>query len=317
MAQQRVGGSSRLTTLLVTSLVMTVVVAATPILLAALGELVVERSGVLNLGLEGMMLLGAVAGFATATLSGSLALGLVGAAAAGVAGALLFGLLTVVLSANQVATGLALTIFGTGVSSLIGASFVGRAVQRLEPVFPTTVALDPTLRAVFGYDAVVYGTFALAAAIWWFLARTRPGLILRAVGENDGSAHAIGYPVRRVRLLAVAFGGACAGLGGAYFSLALTPMWADRLTAGRGWIALALVVFASWRPGRLLLGAYLFGAVATLELHAKAAALPIAPELLATLPYLATILVLAIISARAGRGRNAAPACLGRAFSPA
>ena len=303
---------------LLISFLMTVAMAATPILLASLGELVAEKAGVLNLGVEGMMLVGAVAGFATASVTGSAYLGLVAAMLGGIAVALLFAALTLGLSANQVATGLALTIFGIGASSLIGAPFVGRTIERLGPLFPRDLAQHQVLRVVFGYDLLVYLSLALTGAIAWWLARTRAGLILRAVGESDTSAHSIGYPVLAIRTAAVAFGGALAGLGGAYFSLELTPMWADRLTAGRGWIALALVVFAAWRPSRLLAGAYLFGAVMTLELYAKAAgftALP--PEILAMLPYLATILVLTAISVKPGRVSAAAPACLGKAFSPA
>ncbi|MGA0594174.1 ABC transporter permease [Enterovirga sp. CN4-39] len=305
-------------TALLVSFVMTVAMAATPILLASLGELVAEKAGVLNLGVEGMMLIGAVTGFAAATLTGSAYLGLLAAMLGGVAVSLIFAGLTLGLSANQVATGLALTIFGTGASSLLGAPFVGRTIERLGPLLPADLAEHPLLRVVFGYDLLVYLSLGLTFAVAWWLKRTRPGLILRAVGESDSSARSIGYPVLAVRTAAVAFGGALAGLGGAYFSLELTPMWADRLTAGRGWIALALVVFASWRPLRLLAGAYLFGAVMTFELHAKASGFGLLPpEMLAMLPYLATILVLTLISIRPGRLSAAAPACLGKSFSPA
>ncbi len=305
-----------MTTAILVSILMTLVAASTPILLAALGELVTEKSGVLNLGVEGMMLCGAVAGFAVAFSTGSTMLGLVAAMAAGVATAMVFAVLTLSLTANQVATGLALTIFGIGASSLIGAGFVGRTITRLGPVFPAALSEHSWLRAIFGHDIVVYLSLALVLGVSLFLRRTRPGLILRAVGENDASAHAIGYPVIAIRYAAIAFGGALAGLGGAYFSLALTPMWADGLTAGRGWIALALVVFAAWRPGRLLLGAYLFGAVMTLELQAKAAGITwLAPELLAMTPYLATVAVLTMMSLGRRSGRLNAPACLGKPFS--
>ncbi|WP_089176330.1 ABC transporter permease [Bosea sp. AS-1] len=298
------------------SILMTLIAASTPLLLAALGELVAEKAGVLNLGVEGMMLCGAVAGFAVAFASGSTTLGLVAAMLAGVAAAMIFAVLALSLGANQVATGLALTIFGTGASSLIGAGFVGRTVERLGPVFPAALSEHPVLRIVFGQDILVYLSLVLVAAVGYFLRRTRAGLILRAVGENDASAHAIGYRVIAIRYAAVAFGGALAGLGGAYFSLALTPMWADRLTAGRGWIALALVVFSAWKPGRLLLGAYLFGAVMTLELQAKAAGVNwLAPEVLAMAPYLATIAVLTMMSLGRKTGRLDAPACLGKPFS--
>jgi simple sugar transport system permease protein len=305
-----------MTSAILVSILMTLVAASTPILLAALGELVTEKSGVLNLGVEGMMLCGAVAGFAVAFSTGSTMLGLLAAMVAGMATAMVFAVLTLSLTANQVATGLALTIFGIGASSLIGAGFVGRTITRLGPVFPAALSEHPWLRAVFGHDIVVYLSLALVLGVSLFLRKTRPGLILRAVGENDASAHAIGYPVIAIRYAAIAFGGALAGLGGAYFSLALTPMWADGLTAGRGWIALALVVFAAWRPGRLLLGAYLFGAVMTLELQAKAAGITwLAPELLAMTPYLATVAVLTMMSLGRRSGRLNAPACLGKPFS--
>ncbi|PTM38781.1 ABC transporter permease [Bosea sp. 124] len=305
-----------MTSAILVSIFMTLVAASTPILLAALGELVTEKAGVLNLGVEGMMLCGAVAGFAVAFSTGSTTLGLVAAVVAGIATAMVFAVLTLSLTANQVATGLALTIFGIGASSLIGAGFVGRTITRLGPVFPAALSDHPLLRAVFGHDIVVYLSLALVLGVSLFLRKTRPGLILRAVGEHDASAHAIGYPVIAIRYAAIGFGGALAGLGGAYFSLALTPMWADRLTAGRGWIALALVVFAAWRPGRLLLGAYLFGAVMTLELQAKAAGVTwLAPELLAMAPYLATVAVLTMMSLGRRTGRLDAPACLGKPFS--
>ena len=307
-----------MTTAILVSILMTLVAAATPLLLAGLGELVAEKSGVLNLGVEGMMLCGAVTGFAVAYSTGNLGLGLAAASLAGVVASLLFAALTLGLGANQVATGLALTIFGIGVSSLIGAGFVGRTIARLGPIFPESLAADPLLRIVFGHDVLVYFSLAMVLAVSLFLRRTRAGLILRAVGENAESAHAIGYRVLVIRMAATAFGGAMAGLGGAYFSLALTPMWADRLTAGRGWIALALVVFAAWKPGRLLLGAYLFGAVATLELQAKAAGITwLAPEVLAMTPYLATILVLTMMSIGRKTGRLDVPACLGKPFPAA
>ncbi len=297
------------------SIVMTLVIAATPILLAGLGELVAEKSGVLNLGVEGMMLVGAVAGFIAASASGFTPLGYVVAALAGLGASLLFAVLALTLGANQVATGLALTIFGTGLSSLAGAGFVGTTITRLPALFPPELANHPLLRLAFGYNVIVYLSIALTLAAAWFLNRTRSGLILRCVGESDASAHAIGYPVTAIRYLAVAFGGALAGLAGAYYSLAVTPMWADRITAGRGWIALALVVFSSWRPWRLLLGAYLFGAVMTLELYSKAAGFALLPpEMLAMLPYLATVAALAVIAMRPSRGRLDAPRCLGKTF---
>lgn len=297
-------------------IIMTIVGAATPILLAALGELVVEKSGVLNLGLEGMMLIGAVTGFAVTATTGYAPLGVVAAMIAAAASAGLFGFLTLTLTANQVATGLALTIFGIGLSALAGENYVGQTVDVFGSVFPAALSEHPVLRVIFGYSPLVYVSLLLVAAVSWFLRKTRGGLILRAVGESDLSAHSIGYSVIGVRYMAVLFGGAMAGIAGCFYSLVLTPMWAEQLTAGRGWIALALVVFAGWWPMRLLLGAYLFGAVMTLELHAKAAGFSlVAPEFLAAMPYLATIAVLAIISARKA-GKSLAPACLGKPFKP-
>jgi ABC-type uncharacterized transport system permease subunit len=299
------------------AILMTVVGASTPILLAALGELVVEKSGVLNLGVEGMMLSGAVVAFAVTVSTGSPTLGVLAAMAAGAAASLIFGFLTLTLTANQVATGLALTIFGIGVSSLFGAPFVGLTVDVYSSFFPDALAEHRVLRLIFGHSPLVYLSVALTAAVVWFLTHSRAGLILRAVGESDQAAHSIGYSVIGLRYLAVMFGGTLAGLAGSYYSLVLTPMWADGLTAGRGWIALALVVFASWRPWRLLLGAYLFGGVMTMELHTKAAGVTLfAPEFLAMMPYLATIAVLTIISMRPQSIRTAAPACLAKPFRP-
>jgi len=301
---------------LVISIIMTVVGASTPILLAALGELVVEKSGVLNLGIEGMMLIGAVTGFAVTTATGYGFLGVFFAMIASAIAALLFGFLTLTLTSNQVATGLALTIFGIGLSSLIGENYVGQTVDIYGSIFPEYLAKDAIFRVFFGYSPIVYFSFVMTFAVAFFLKKTRAGLILRAVGESDTSAHSIGYSVIGVRYAAIAFGGAMAGIGGNYFSLVLTPMWAEQLTAGRGWIALALVVFSAWRPGRLLLGAYFFGIVMTLELHAKAAGFSlVAPEFLAAMPYLATIVVLALISLRKAGGAQA-PACLGQPFKP-
>ncbi|HEV7346078.1 MAG TPA: ABC transporter permease [Devosia sp.] len=306
-----------MTTELIIAVIITVVGASTPILIAALGELVVERAGVLNLGVEGMMLVGAITGFVIVFTTGNHYLAIALAAAAGVATSLIFGFLTLSLSANQTATGLALTIFGTGFSALAGQGFSARPVTLLGPLFPG-LAGDPVWRVIFGYSALVYFALFMVLAIWWFLKKTRAGLILRAVGENDLSAHSIGYSVIGVRYMAVMFGGAMAGIAGACFPLLLTPQWADGMTAGRGWIAVALVVFASWRPLRLLVGAYLFGLVMTTELYAKAGGGPLSAipsELWAALPYLATIVVLVLISIRRDASTNA-PACLGKPFVP-
>ncbi len=240
---------------------VTVIGVTTPILLAATGELVVEKSGVLNLGIEGMMLIGAVTGFAvTLNLGDSVGdwapwVGVISAALGGAASSMLFGFLVLTLGSNQVATGLALAIFGIGLSSLVGAGYVGMVITPFNQVFPDWLASDPIGRVVFGHSPLVYIALIMVFAVGWFLNRTRSGLVLRAVGENDISAHSIGYPVIAIRYAAIAFGGALAGIAGAYFSMVITPMWAEQMTAGRGWIALALVVFSSWRAGRLLVGA--------------------------------------------------------------
>ncbi len=297
---------------------LTIIGAATPLLFAALGELVAEKSGVLNLGVEGMMLAGAVAGFAVTVTTGSATLGVLAGASAGCAMAFIFGILTLTLAANQVATGLALTIFGVGLSALVGSSFIG------VPVIPLPKLAIPGLSdlpfigpLLFGHDALIYLSIAATAAVAWFLKRSRAGMIVRAVGESDLSAHSIGYNVIAVRYYAVLFGGAMAGLGGAFLSLSYTPMWAEEMTAGRGWISLALVVFASWRPWRVLLGAYLFGGVTILQLYAQGAGgFGIPAQVMSMLPYLATILVLTIIAAGPWKGRLDAPACIGKPFRP-
>jgi ABC-type uncharacterized transport system permease subunit len=300
-------------------ILVTVISAATPLLYAALGELVVERSGVLNLGIEGMMLVGAVTAFAVAVSTGSATLGILAAAIAGALMALAFGVLTLSLTANQVATGLALTIFGIGLSALVGSGFVGIPVERLPKLqIPALSELPVIGPLLFNHDALVYLSVLATIGVAWFLVRTRAGMILRAVGESDVSAHSIGYDVILVRYLAVLFGGVMAGLGGAFLSLSYTPMWAEEMTAGRGWIALALVVFASWRPWRLFLGAYLFGGVTILQLYAQGAgSFGIPAQVMSMMPYLATIVVLAVIAGGPGKGRLDAPACLGKPFRPA
>ncbi|TNC68519.1 ABC transporter permease [Rubellimicrobium roseum] len=296
-------------------LLASLMVASTPILLAALGELVVERAGVLNLGVEGMMITGAITGFATAVATGSPALGFLGAAAGGAALSVIFAVLVLWLKSNQVATGLALTLFGLGLASLIGQGYQGiraPSTARLDiPLLSDIPALGPIL---FRHDWVVYLGLALVAGTWWFLSRTRAGLTLRAVGENHDAAHALGYHVLRLRFLAILFGGACAGLGGAYLSLVRVPQWTEGVTAGAGWIALAIVVFASWRPLRLLLGAWLFGGISVLQLNLQAANVPVPVEVLSMAPYLVTILVLVLISSGRGRARLAAPGSLGQPF---
>ncbi|MFS4580860.1 ABC transporter permease [Phaeobacter sp. C3_T13_0] len=292
-------------------LIASLMVAATPILIAAIGELVVEKSGVLNLGVEGMMITGAIAGFATAVETGSPLLGFVAAAVAGAALSVLFGFLTQFAQANQVASGLALTLFGLGLSALMGQSYVGVKPPQMGdihiPILSDTPVVGPIL---FGHDIILYFGIALTASVWALLKFSRAGLILRAVGENHDAAHALGYKVVRIRLMAILFGGACAGIGGAYISLIRVPQWTEGMTAGVGWIALALVVFASWKPWRALLGAYLFGGVTVVQLNLQAAGVAIPVEYLAMSPYVITIVVLVILSA----DKSSAPAALGRNF---
>jgi len=296
-------------------LLATLMVSSTPILLAAIGEMVAERSGVLNLGVEGMMIVGAICGFAIAVETGSPFLGFIFAAIGGALLSLLFGFLTQYLLSNQVATGLALTLFGLGLSSLMGQGYIGIKPPATGQIYIPVLSDLPYLgRILFSHDLMVYVSLALVAAVWAFLKYTRAGLILRAVGESHDAAHALGYNVILVRLMAIAFGGACAGLGGAYLSLVRVPQWTEGMTAGAGWIALAIVVFASWRAGRVLLGAYLFGGITVLQLNLQAAGVAIPVELLSMSPYLITILVLVIISSDRNRATLSAPASLGRAF---
>ena len=295
------------------AILLTIITASTPLLLAAIGELLAERAGVLNLGVEGMMAVGAVAAFAAARLTGAPEFGIIAAAAAGALLASLFALATLVFAANQVASGLALTIFGLGLAGLLGSSYMGRAGEKLGSISVTGLSDIPLIGSlVFGQDPITYLAVALTIGVWWFLFRSRGGLIVRAVGDNHGSAHALGYRVVRVRFLAVLFGGACAGLAGGYLSLVYIPQWTTNMTAGRGWIAVALVVFASWLPSRVAIGALLFGAVSVLQLHIQALGgipLPgwfstlgielrrvsVPSQFLTTLPYLMTIIVLVVI----------------------
>ncbi|MBO9472878.1 MULTISPECIES: ABC transporter permease [unclassified Shimia] len=292
-------------------LIASLMVAATPLLLAAIGELVVEKAGVLNLGVEGMMIVGAICGFAISVETTSPMLGLLAAMVGGAVLSLLFAFLTQFALANQVASGLALTLFGLGLSALMGQSYVGIKPPAMEKLNIPVISDIPVIGPIFfSHDPVLYLGLALTAAVWWFLKKSRGGLILRAVGESHDAAHALGYNVIRVRILAIMFGGACAGLGGAYISLIRVPQWTEGMTAGVGWIALALVVFASWKPWRVLLGAYLFGGINVLQLNLQAAGIAIPVEYLAMSPYLITILVLVIMSA----DKSGAPASLGRTF---
>lgn len=291
--------------------------AGTPLVYAALGELVVEKSGVLNLGVEGLMLVGAVVAFMTAVNTGDAWLGVAAGMVAGAALALVFGVLTLSLVANQVATGLALSLFGVGLSAFIGLPYVSKVITGIPPLAIAGLSDLPVVgKVLFAHNPLVYLSLALFAAVHVFLYRTRAGLVLRAVGESPASAHAIGYPVIRIRYYAVLFGGAAAGLAGAYLAVAYTPLWVEGMTAGRGWIALALVVFGAWKPWRVLAGAYLFGGVTLVQFQLQAGGSALPSQLLSMLPYLATIVVLAIMSRDATLVRLNAPASLGRPFHP-
>lgn len=299
------------------SIFVSVCAASTPLLLAATGELVVERSGVLNLGVEGMMIMGAVAGFAAAQVTGSPYLGALIAIFAGAIFSLLFAFLTLTLVANQVATGLALTILGLGLSGMIGEGFVGQPGIKMHPFDIPLLSDIPIIgRILFGQDIIFYTSILLVFAVGWFLFKTKAGLQLRSVGDSHTSAHALGINVIKTRYLAVMFGGACAGLAGAHLSLVYVPQWVEGMTAGRGWIALALVVFSSWRPMRLLVGAYLFGAVTIAQFHVQALGIGIPAQLLTSLPYIATIVVLVIIARNRRMTMINTPASLGKSFVP-
>lgn len=299
------------------AILLTVITAATPLVIAALGELVTERSGVLNLGVEGMMIMGAVLAFVATQATGSPYVGVLAGIAAGGVFSLLFGFLTLTLVANQVATGLALTILGLGISGQIGESVVGQPGIKLQPIEIPLLSEIPFLGPLlFRQDLIFYLSIALVVGIHWFLFKSRTGLKMRAIGDNHASAHALGINVIRTRYLAVMFGGACAGLAGAQLSLVYTPQWVENMAAGRGWIALALVVFASWRPLRVLAGGYLFGAVSIGQLHAQAFGIGIPSQVLSALPYAATIVVLIIISHNRRTTLINTPASLGKPFVP-
>jgi simple sugar transport system permease protein len=297
------------------TLAVALIVASTPILLAATGELVVEKSGVLNLGVEGMMIVGAVSGFTTAVQTGSVALAFLAGMGGGMALSAIFAVLTQLLLSNQVATGLALTLFGLGLAALMGVGYPGLPVPPVPDLFPQPIQDIPVAGPVlFGHSALIYLSVLLVVAVWYVLRHTRTGLILRAVGESHEAAHALGYKVVRVRVLAILFGGACAGLGGAFLSVARVQNWIEGMTAGAGWIALALVVFASWKPWRVLFGAYLFGGISALQLRLQAAEIGVPVALLDASPYLVTILVLVLISSDRTRAALNAPAALGKVF---
>ncbi len=303
--------------MIVEAILLTIITASTPLVLAAIGELVCERAGVLNLGVEGMMVMGAVGAFTAAHATGSPWIGMMAGMITGAVFSLLFGFLTLTLVANQVATGLALTILGQGLSAMIGEGLVGKPGVKMPsldiPVLSDIPVIGPLL---FDQDIFFYLSIAIVAGVSWFLFKTRRGLVLRSVGDNHASAHALGINVIGIRYLAVMFGGACAGLAGAQLSLVYTPQWSENMAAGRGWIALALVVFASWRPWGVLVGGYLFGAVTIGQLHAQAFGIAVPSQFLSALPYVVTVLVLVIISQNRRMTLINTPASLGKSFVP-
>ena len=291
--------------------------AGTALALAALGLLVNERSGIVNLGAEGMMLVAAIAGFATGVQTGSDTLAFLAGAATGAVMALGFGAMVIWLNTNQYATGLALSLFGVGFSAFVGVKYTQeKLTERPSYRLPVLGDLPLVGPALFRQHPMAYVAIALAIGLGWFLYRSRSGMVLRAIGESPESAHALGYPVRRIRLLAVVFGGALCGLAGAYLSIVYTPLWVEGMVAGRGWIALALTTFATWRPARVLFGAYLFGGVTMLQFHLQGEGVQIASQWLTMLPYLATIFVLVLMSRRPGLVRIHMPASLGKPFYP-
>jgi general nucleoside transport system permease protein len=291
--------------------------AGTVLALAALGLLINERAGILNLGAEGMMLVAAIAGFATAVHTGSDTLAFMAGVGAGAAMALAFGLLTIGLNTNQVATGLALSLFGGGLSAFVGIGYVqGKLGERPSLHVPLLGDIPFIGPALFRQHPMVYVAIGIAIAIAWFLYKSRAGLVLRAVGESPESAHALGYPVRRIRMAAVLAGGALCGLAGAYLSVIYTPLWVEGMVAGKGWIALALTTFATWRPARVLLGAYIFGGVTMLQFHLQGQGVDVPSQFLSMLPYVATIVVLVLISRNAAWIKANMPASLGKPFHP-
>ena len=291
----------------------TILTASIPLILAGTGELVCEKSGVINLGVEGMMAMGAVCGFMVSITTGSLALGVGASILGGVMVALIFAFTTQILLVNQMITGLALTLFCLGLSALFGQKFVGLSGGDFPTLFPQIVQDIPIIgKLLFGYNFIVYFAVLLPFFIHYFLMTTRMWSVLSAVGDHAEAAHALGIAVVRVRVMAIAFGGGMAGLAGGYLSLAYTPLWAENMTAGRGWVAIALVVFAAWRPVLLLFGALLFGGVSILQLNAQAFGINIGAQYLSMLPYVATVIALALISKKGIM--RLAPKNLGKTF---
>ncbi len=291
--------------------------AGTVLALAALGLLINEKAGVLNLGAEGMMLCAAIAGFAAVVHTGNDWIGFAAGMGAGAVLAAVFGGLVIWLGTNQYATGLALSLFGAGFSAFVGIAYVQEKVPERASYAVAYLSDIPLIGpALFRQHPLVYVTMALVLGLIWFLYKSRPGLVLRSVGESPDSAHALGYPVRRIRLMAVVAGGALCVLSGAYISVVYTPLWVEGMVAGKGWIALALTTFATWRPARVLLGAYLFGGVTMLQFHLQGMGVEVPSQLLTALPYIATIVVLALISRNPAWIRINMPASLGKPFHP-
>ena len=302
---------------LIVNILFATIRTGTPLILIALGEMVAEKSGVLNLGQEGMVLIGAASGFIAAVATGNAGFGVVAAIIAGMLVSLLFAILAVSLVTNQYATGLALTIFGIGLSAFIGADYVGMAIDGITAWHIPLLSDIPVIgKILFSHDPLVYLSWIIFAVLFWIFRSTRLGLTIRAVGENPEAANAIGIPVMKVRYGAVLFGGAMAGLAGAYLSLVYTPMWSEGMSAGRGWIALALVVFASWKAERILLGAYLFGAASIMHLVLQGLGFEASPNLLAMLPYVATIIVLVVIASDSIKAKLNTPLALGQPYRP-
>ncbi len=304
---------------ILTSILFATVVAGTPLIIVALGQLIAEKAGVLNLGAEGMMAMGAVAGFAITLHTDSVWLGVLAGMLAGMLMSLIFAVVVLNLMGNQVATGLALSIFGVGLSAFIGKPYESAVLQAVPPIRIPYIADIPILGpALYNQQVLVYFSWALFWAVLYFLYRSRGGLVLRAIGESPASAHSIGYPVIRIRYLAVLFGGAMAGIGGSFLSVFYTPLWVEGMVAGRGWIAIALVVFATWKPLRVMVGAYLFGGVMVAQLFVQGSGLEIdmPSQLLSSLPYWATIIVLVVISRNPNTIRLNAPVSLGQPYRP-
>jgi simple sugar transport system permease protein len=302
---------------LILQILVAAIAAGTPFVYAALGELITEKAGVLNLGVEGMMLVGAITGFIAMAKTGSLVLAVLAGMASGALMAGLFGVLTLTLMANQVASGLALTIFGVGLSAFLGLNYTSIALPGVPDLHMPLLSDIPVVgKLLFSYNILVYGSILLFVILSWFLYKTRPGLVLRSIGESPRSAHALGYNVIGIRYLAVLFGGAMAGLGGVYLSVAYTPMWVEGMVAGRGWVSLALVVFATWRPARVMAGAYLFGGITIAQFHVQGLGIEISSQFLSMLPYIATIIVLVLISRNKNTIRLNSPASLGLTYHP-